>query len=665
MAQLQKGTTYITGDQVTAANLNALVDSGILTPGAVTDQTAKTVPLAADTILLHSAADTALRKTTMTQLFATPQPLGATTPSSIAATTGTFSSTLGVTGVATLGNGAILGTPASGTVTNLTGTASININGTVGATTPSTIAATTISATGIISSTSNNPSAEFGKGNGTAASVRLNPHTATYYNWSIDNGVTSSGTLNIAPSTAVGGNTYTTPVAIFTTTGLNSTAIGATTPSTGAFTTAGVGAAATSGTLHVTSSGGAFGDYQLALTRTSVGTTTLRVGGSNELIIAPNGTDRASFTTTGAAITGTLSATGAISGTANGSAFSFTPTTQSSSSYITWNNTGGTSYLGVESSAGGNIITGSTAYGLSLCSATSRDLFLGVNAGTKIAQLSTTGLAVTGTLSSSSADVALTTQGNLNISTTNTAATGVGGTIILGGASSATYAAIKGVSDSGYYSGALILATKLSATGIMTEAMRINHNGNVGIGTASALGGKLNVSTSDTSWAGWLQQTQGAGSSVLLVEYSAAAPNTTTDYFGLFRDTAGQKIQLRSNGGIGNFSANDVNLSDERLKKDIIAADSYLDKMCAIEVVKFKYKDQTHNDYNLGVIAQQVEAVAPEFVDVDGFDSSSTEEIPLKAIYQTDLSYGILKAVQELAEENKSLRKRLAALESK
>jgi hypothetical protein len=36
-----------------------------------------------------------------------------------------------------------LGTPASGVVTNLTGTASININGTVGATTPSTVAATT------------------------------------------------------------------------------------------------------------------------------------------------------------------------------------------------------------------------------------------------------------------------------------------------------------------------------------------------------------------------------------------------------------------------------------------------------------------------------------------------------------------------------------------
>lgn len=50
-------------------------------------------------------------------------------------------------------NGGALGTPSSGVVTNLTGTASININGTVGATTPATGAFTTISATGVITST--------------------------------------------------------------------------------------------------------------------------------------------------------------------------------------------------------------------------------------------------------------------------------------------------------------------------------------------------------------------------------------------------------------------------------------------------------------------------------------------------------------------------------
>jgi len=119
-------------------------------------------------------------------------PIGSTTAVTGAFTNVTASGTLGVTGVATLGNGAVLGTPASvtltngtglpiatgvsglgtgvatalavnvgsagapvlfngalgtpssGTVTNLTGTASININGTVGATTPTTGAFTTL-----------------------------------------------------------------------------------------------------------------------------------------------------------------------------------------------------------------------------------------------------------------------------------------------------------------------------------------------------------------------------------------------------------------------------------------------------------------------------------------------------------------------------------------
>jgi hypothetical protein len=50
-------------------------------------------------------------------------------------------------------NGGALGTPSSGTVTNLTGTASININGTVGATTASTGAFTYISTSGFTSTT--------------------------------------------------------------------------------------------------------------------------------------------------------------------------------------------------------------------------------------------------------------------------------------------------------------------------------------------------------------------------------------------------------------------------------------------------------------------------------------------------------------------------------
>jgi hypothetical protein len=53
-------------------------------------------------------------------------------------------------GTTPLTSGGALGTPSSGTVTNLTGTASININGTVGATTANTGAFTNLSSTGTL-----------------------------------------------------------------------------------------------------------------------------------------------------------------------------------------------------------------------------------------------------------------------------------------------------------------------------------------------------------------------------------------------------------------------------------------------------------------------------------------------------------------------------------
>ena len=83
---------------------------------------------------------------------------GATPAISIPAATTSVSGYLTSTDWTTFNNkltsGGALGTPSSGTVTNLTGTASININGTVGATTANTGAFTTITASGKITATS-------------------------------------------------------------------------------------------------------------------------------------------------------------------------------------------------------------------------------------------------------------------------------------------------------------------------------------------------------------------------------------------------------------------------------------------------------------------------------------------------------------------------------
>lgn len=100
MAQLQKGTTYQTGDSVTADNLNAHVDSAILLDGAITDQNAAGAPSASDKLLISQS--NALKQISVQELFASPQPIGATTPNAATVTTASVTGTLSVTGITTL-----------------------------------------------------------------------------------------------------------------------------------------------------------------------------------------------------------------------------------------------------------------------------------------------------------------------------------------------------------------------------------------------------------------------------------------------------------------------------------------------------------------------------------------------------------------------------------
>jgi hypothetical protein len=116
------------------------------------------------------------------------------------------------------------------------------------------------------------------------------------------------------------------------------------------------------------------------------------------------------------------------------------------------------------------------------------------------------------------------------------------------------------------------------------------------------------------------------------------------------------RFYVGGNGGISNYQANNINLSDERTKKEITPLESYWDKFKAIEIVKFKYKDQTHDDFNIGVIAQQVEEIAPEFVDIDGFGETPEDGIPYKTIYTSDLHHATIKVLQEAMIKIESLQ---------
>jgi hypothetical protein len=129
--------------------------------------------------------------------------------------------------------------------------------------------------------------------------------------------------------------------------------------------------------------------------------------------------------------------------------------------------------------------------------------------------------------------------------------------------------------------------------------------------------------------------------------------------------TQGLVAYIRTNGGLSNYSANDTNLSDSRVKTDIQNAGSYLAKICAIPVRTFKYKNIENAENNLGVIAQEVEAVAPELVNTEGFGETPEDGVPLKSIYQTDLQYALMKCIQEMKSIIDDQAARIATLEAK
>ena len=196
-------------------------------------------------------------------------------------------------------------------------------------------------------------------------------------------------------------------------------------------------------------------------------------------------------------------------------------------------------------------------------------------------------------------------------------------------------------------SGALIFGTNGS------ERARITSGGQVLVGSTTTVVNagttQLYVKTTGGDYAGYFETTNTSPYGTY-IKYSGAAPNSTGFEFLVCSDTSATRIQLRSNGGFGNYSGNNVNLSDRREKTNFAPAKSYLDVICAIPVQTFNYIDQNMEEdggLTLGVVAQDVQAVAPELVTESNWGTEEAPKMRL-SIYQTDLQYALMKALQEL-----------------
>jgi hypothetical protein len=184
------------------------------------------------------------------------------------------------------------------------------------------------------------------------------------------------------------------------------------------------------------------------------------------------------------------------------------------------------------------------------------------------------------------------------------------------------------------------------------ERMRIDSSGNLLVGTTSAVAvEKLNLTTSSGGFTQRIYNSNASTPFGIYVNYSNGNPNNTSSEFLRGDSSTGIKFQALSNGGMANFSANNVNLSDSREKINSNLAGNYLAKICATPVRTYNYIDQNleeDNGLTLGVFAQDLQAVAPELVMESNWASEGQEPKMRLSIYQTDLQYALMKAIQEL-----------------
>jgi hypothetical protein len=194
----------------------------------------------------------------------------------------------------------------------------------------------------------------------------------------------------------------------------------------------------------------------------------------------------------------------------------------------------------------------------------------------------------------------------------------------------------------------------------------IDSSGRLLVGTSTALGtGQVGFLTSGANQVLTMHNSN-ATPFGLVVKYTTATPNGTGAQFVYLEDASALRCEIRSNGGIANYSANDANLSDRNVKKDIALAAGTWDCIKEWEIVNYRYKDQPDDaELNLGVIAQQVAESCPEVITIFQEAKDATEDKPAQeerlGVKEQQMYWMAIKALQEAMGRIETLEQRLIA----
>lgn len=195
--------------------------------------------------------------------------------------------------------------------------------------------------------------------------------------------------------------------------------------------------------------------------------------------------------------------------------------------------------------------------------------------------------------------------------------------------------------------------------GTLTEGIRLDDNGRVGIGrisTTNALEVEGTIGATNAFNTG--SAAPGTSSYGTLIRSSdpflcsvettsAVAPYKIAHFYG----DQGQMI-IRGDGDIENTNGNYGTISDKRLKENITPARrNYLDDLMRLELVNFNFKGKTQK--NIGLIAQDVEKIFPSLVKTGSCMEDGIKD--KKTIKQSIFIYLLISAVQELNKKIENL----------
>jgi hypothetical protein len=189
-----------------------------------------------------------------------------------------------------------------------------------------------------------------------------------------------------------------------------------------------------------------------------------------------------------------------------------------------------------------------------------------------------------------------------------------------------------------------------ATAGVSTERMRITSGGIVQVGITTLPSGAIGTDNGCMFINNNLYIGNTNGTSGFAFRFDGFA----NGLYGLWSNASGvDQTGVVLNYGAGSWTSS----SDERLKDINSNIENAIDKLKTLRTVNYSWKlDETKKE-NLGLIAQEVEKVFPQVVDIlkDGY----------LGIRYTELIPVLIKAIQEQTQIIKDLEARIVSLESK